>query len=78
MHMNLFPEGCALVEPAPQGDSSIPLQLSAEAEQVIALLIPDDQAAAAIAAVFLEGVRVGERAAVSQRRPTRAIAEKPS
>lgn len=70
MFVNLFPGGEALVEPSPQGDARIPLRLPEATASLIARLIQDDdEAAAAIAAVFLAGVWTGERAvAVGRRR----------
>lgn len=79
MFVNLFPQGEALIEASPQGNASIPLKLSEETRQIIAKLIGnDDCASAAIAAVFLEGVRVGERATISQRHPVRPVATQSS
>jgi hypothetical protein len=67
MFANFLPGG-VLVEPCPNGESSLPLQLPEETAQVLADLLTDDKVAAAVGAVFLAGVRAGERSLATGRR----------
>ena len=62
LFLNAFNDGGSLRETIPQGDASMPVQLPADAEAVIAGLLTSDDVAAALARLFRAGATAGERA----------------
>jgi hypothetical protein len=62
LHVNLFRDSPALLELQPQGDARIALDLPAETAEQLLALAGTPEASAALAALFLAGVTVGERA----------------
>jgi len=63
LYVNLFIDGGALLETAPQGDASIPLNLADDTAQALAALLSTPERSAALAQFFLAGATEGERAA---------------
>ncbi len=61
LYVNFFSESGALLETAPLGDASMPVQLPANAKAVIAGLLTSDEIAAALARLFLGGATAGCR-----------------
>jgi hypothetical protein len=56
LFVNQFEDG-ALLEPSPQGDTPIPVELGEEDLAVLQGLIADDDISRALAQLFLAGVR---------------------
>lgn len=61
LFLNQFPNEGALVEREPQGNASTPIHLPDEQAELLSRLIVTPELSAALAKLFLAGVRVGER-----------------
>ena len=57
LHLNWFADGTALLETAPQGDRSIPVEVDARTRSALLGLLSDEQASAALAQLFIAGMR---------------------
>lgn len=68
--INLFRDSGALLEPEPQGDASVPVDLP-DHEEVLVGLIATSEASAALARLFLAGATVGERGARTMLPPAK-------
>jgi hypothetical protein len=69
LYANSFKDGGTLLEREPQGDASIPINIPAADEVVLAGLIGRPEASAALAWLFLAGATAGERAVRKAVRP---------
>jgi hypothetical protein len=66
---NFHPEG-VLIEASPNGEAALPLPFDDRTREQLALLLGSVETAQALGALFLAGVRIGERSLATGRKVT--------